>query len=64
MAISCMLSIGNVYKVIVGKFQVKRSVGRSGHRYEDKIKIDLREPMGCMKMRTTSVVAALCSGRW
>jgi len=32
-----------VYRVLVGKPEGKRSLGRPRHRWEDKIKIDLRE---------------------
>ena len=36
----------NAYKVLVGKPQGKRPSGRPRHRWEDNIKMDLRE-MGC-----------------
>jgi hypothetical protein len=33
----------HTYSFIIGKSEVKRKVGRPGHRWEDNIKIDLRE---------------------
>ena len=36
----------NAYGVLVGKPEEKRRLGRSRHRWEDNIKIDLRE-VGC-----------------
>jgi hypothetical protein len=32
-----------VYRVLVGKPKVKRPLGRPRHRWEDNIKLDLRE---------------------
>jgi hypothetical protein len=32
-----------VYRVLVGKPEGKRPLGRAKHRWEDNIKIDLRE---------------------
>ena len=32
-----------VHKVLVGKFEGKRPLGRSRHRWEDSIKMDLQE---------------------
>jgi hypothetical protein len=32
-----------VYRVLVGRFEGKRPLGRPGHRWEDNIKLDLRE---------------------
>jgi hypothetical protein len=32
-----------VYRVLVGKPERKRSLGRPGRRWEDSIKVDLRE---------------------
>jgi len=40
---------GNVYRVLVGKPEGKRSLGRPRHRWEDNIKMDLQE-MGCEGM--------------
>ena len=36
----------NAYRVLVGKPEGKRPVGRPRHRWEDNIKMDLRE-VGC-----------------
>ena len=36
----------NAYKVLVGNPESKRPLGRPGRRWEDNIKIDLRE-VGC-----------------
>jgi hypothetical protein len=33
----------NVYRIMVGKSEGKRSLGRPRHRWEDNIRIDLRE---------------------
>jgi hypothetical protein len=33
----------NVYRVLVGKFEGKRPLGRPGCRWENEIKLDLRE---------------------
>jgi hypothetical protein len=39
----------NVYKVLVGKPEVKRPLGRPRRRWEDGIRIDLREiGLGCV----------------
>ena len=35
-----------MYKVLVGKPEGKRQLGRSGRRWEDNIKMDLQE-VGC-----------------
>jgi hypothetical protein len=35
--------IGNAYKILVGKAEGKRPVGRPRRRWVDSIKIDLRE---------------------
>jgi hypothetical protein len=34
----------NAYRILVGKPEGKRPLGRSRRRWEDNIKIDLREP--------------------
>jgi hypothetical protein len=34
---------GKVYKVLVGKSEGKRPLGRPRHRWEDGIRMDLRE---------------------
>jgi hypothetical protein len=33
----------NAYKILVGKVEEKRPVGRRGRRWHDNIKMDLRE---------------------
>jgi hypothetical protein len=33
----------NVYRVLVGKIEGKKPLGRTRHRWEDRIKMDLRE---------------------
>jgi hypothetical protein len=33
----------NAYRILAGKPEVKRSLGRPRHRWVDNIKIDLRE---------------------
>jgi len=35
-----------IYRVLVGKLERKRLLGRPRHRWEDNIKIDLQE-VGC-----------------
>jgi hypothetical protein len=37
----------NVYRILVGKPEGKRPLGRPGRRWEDNIRMDLREMMGC-----------------
>jgi len=39
----------SVYRVLVGKSKRKRPLGRRRHRWEDNIKIDLKE-VGCGSM--------------
>ena len=36
----------SIYKVVVGKPEGQRPLGRHGHRWEDNIKMDLQE-VGC-----------------
>jgi len=38
-----------LYRVLVGKPEVKRPLGRPRHRWEDNIKLDLQE-VGCRGM--------------
>jgi len=38
-----------IYRVLVGKPEGKRPLGRPGHRWEDNIKMDLQE-VGCGDM--------------
>jgi hypothetical protein len=40
---ACMGEGKGVYRVLVGRPKGKRSLGRPGHRWEDNIKMDLRE---------------------
>ena len=35
-----------MYRVLVGKLEGKRTLGRPGHRWVDKIRMDLQE-VGC-----------------
>ena len=44
-----------VYRVLVGKPKGKKTLGRSGHRWEDNIKMDLQE-VGCGGMDWTDLV--------
>ena len=40
----------SIYKVLVGKHEGKRPLGRPRHRWEDNIKMDLQEVVcGCME---------------
>jgi hypothetical protein len=41
--VACMGGERNVYKVLVGKPEGKRPLGRQRHRWEDGIRMDLRE---------------------
>jgi hypothetical protein len=43
--IACMGEMRNTYKILVGKTEGKRPLGRPRHRCEDNIKIDLAEIM-------------------
>jgi hypothetical protein len=36
------------YRILVGKSEVKRPLGRLGHRWEDNIRMDLREMGWCV----------------
>jgi len=38
-----MEEIKNAYKILVGRLERKRSLGRPGCRWKDSIRIDLRE---------------------
>jgi hypothetical protein len=44
----------NAYRILVGKPEGKRQVGRPRHRWEDNIKMDIREiewdGMDCMNL--------------
>jgi 3-oxoacyl-ACP reductase-like protein len=39
----------DVYRVLVGKHEVKKPLGRPRHRWEDNIKVDLQE-VGCGRL--------------
>ena len=44
--VACMEQFRNAYRVLVGKPESKRTLGRPRRRWEDNIKMDLRE-VGC-----------------
>jgi len=44
--VACMGEMRSVYKILVGKPEGKRPLGRPRRRWEDNIKIDLQE-VGC-----------------
>jgi hypothetical protein len=46
--VACM-GEGGIYRVLVGKPEGKRPLGRPRHRWEDNIKIDLQD-VGCGSM--------------
>ena len=46
MHVACMEQSRNAYRVLVGKPEGKRSLGRPRHRLGDNIRMDLRE-VGC-----------------
>jgi hypothetical protein len=37
------MHVGDVYKILVGKLEGKRPFGTPRHRWQDNIKMDLRE---------------------
>jgi hypothetical protein len=41
--VACKGERRNAYRVLVGKLEEKRQVGKSRHRWEDKIKMDFRQ---------------------
>jgi hypothetical protein len=41
--VACMGDMGVAYRVLVGKSDGKRPLGRPWHRWEDNIKMDLQE---------------------
>ena len=45
----CVGERKSVYRVLVGKCEGKRPLGRPRHRWEDNIKIDLQE-VGCGRL--------------
>jgi len=44
--VACIGERGGVYRVLVGKPEGKRPLGRLRHRWEDNTKVDLQEE-GC-----------------
>ena len=62
-----MVLTGNVYRIVVGRPEGKISSSRPRHRWEDKIKMDLRE-VGCDAghwvdlVQDKSPMAFLCKG--
>ena len=44
--VACMGERRGIYRVLVGKPEVNRPLGRPKHRWEDNIKMDLQE-VGC-----------------
>jgi len=44
--VACVRYMRGVYRVLVGKSEEKRPLGRSGRRWENNIKMDLQE-VGC-----------------
>jgi len=40
--IECMSEMGNVYKILVVKFEGKGPLGRLGHTWEDNIKLKIK----------------------
>jgi hypothetical protein len=41
--VECIRDMRNVYNILIGKPEGKRPLGRSRHRWEDNIKMDLKE---------------------
>jgi hypothetical protein len=41
--VACMGEVRNAYKILVGKSEEKRPLGRPKHRWKDNIRMDLRE---------------------
>ena len=44
--VACMGDSGGVYRVLVGKSEGKRQLGRPGRKWDDNIKMDLQK-VGC-----------------
>jgi hypothetical protein len=44
----------NIYRVLVGRPDGKKALGKPGHRWEDNIKVDLQEA-GCKGMNWISL---------
>jgi hypothetical protein len=47
--VACMGEVGGAYRVLVGRPEGKRPLGRPRHRWEDNIKMDLRR-QGLMEL--------------
>jgi len=41
--VSCMREMGNAYSILVGKSEGNKPLGRSRHRWEDNIRMDLSD---------------------
>jgi hypothetical protein len=41
--VTCLGEMRNVYKVLAGKLEDRRAFGRTRYRWEDNIRMDLRE---------------------
>jgi hypothetical protein len=41
--VTCMAKVSNIYRMLVGKLEVKRSLGRPRRSWEDNIKIRLKD---------------------
>jgi hypothetical protein len=41
--VACMVGKRNLYRILVGKPEGKRTIARPRHRWEDNIKMDARE---------------------
>jgi hypothetical protein len=41
--VACIGNKRTAYKIVVGKPEGRRPLGRTGHRWKDNIKMDLRE---------------------
>jgi hypothetical protein len=52
--VACMDKMRNAYKILVGKFQGKRSLGRATCKWKVNIKMDLRDP-GCEDVKRIQI---------
>ena len=59
--VACLGERGGVYRVLVGKRERKRPLGRPRRRWEDNIKMDLQE-VGCGGMDWIEVAQDI--NRW
>ena len=59
--VACMGARGGIYRVLVGKHEGKRPLGRPRHRWEDNIRMGLQE-MGFGGMDWIEL--AYGKGRW